>query len=215
MDATGCAASWATDDIFRYDEASPGSCDASLVLWLCFGIVAIVLKFLTAVIILHLWRRRSEGKATSQYKNRWPVVPILTWLSFLAHVLFWVLVGLNQVSRGYACILVASIWLAFAFPYFIYNLKFVSLGLGASPRLKKWKNVRGDESRLTKMDGVERVLFALMVVCITGVAICQVILAPIYYDDPRPLFAGVALEGAFTFLILCFLVIHIRRLLRS
>jgi hypothetical protein len=215
MNSTGCPYLVATDDLFRYDQVTYGACDASLIAWVTMGVIAVVLRATSLTIVLKLWCRRDTKAKHGKYRNRLPIVPAMFVIALVAHVLFWVLAGLNIVSRGYAGILLCIVWSCFAIPYLIYCLKFVSLGLRAAKRLRKWKAITGDESRLAKMDPVGRVVFVLALLSMAGVFISQGIIGPIMVDNPAPLFAGIALEGVFTVLSSAFLVSHIHRLLQS
>jgi hypothetical protein len=216
MNSVGCPNLFATDEVFRYDQTSYGTCDASLTVWIVMGVIAVLLRAISLVMILRLWcRRETIAKKSDKYKNRLPIVPAVFVIALLAHILFWVLGGLNIISKGYAAILFNITWLCFAIPYLIYCLKFVRLGLRDAKSLRKWKAIRGDESRLAKMDPVGRVVFMLAISSLVGVVISQGILSPILVDNPVPFFSGFALVSLFSAFSTAFLVSHIRRLLQS
>jgi hypothetical protein len=214
MNATGCSFPYATDDLFLYDKAKEGSCDGNIVVWLACGILAIALRTLATGMILALWCRRNDGKNAKNYKNRWPVVPVFFVASVVSHTLLWVLAGVNLVSKGYASILMVVNWVLYNVPYIIYILKFVRLGLKGDKRLRKLK-IQHEDSRLAKMDAGERFTLFLMTLCALGSIISQGIAAPIFFDDPRPFFTGIALGGIYALLIAVLHVSHVRRLVQS
>jgi hypothetical protein len=213
MNATGCAFPYATDDLFLYDRAKAGSCDGNLIVWLACGIVATVLRVSATAMVTVLWSRRSEGRNAKNYKNRWPVVPFLFAAAVVSYTLFWVLAGLNLVSKGYASILICINFFFFNLPYFIYTLKFVKLGLKADRGFRKLK-IR-DDSRLAEMDIIERTACLFMVLSAGGAIISRGIAAPIFFDDPRPFFTGLVFEGAYALSIAVLVVRHMRRMLES
>jgi hypothetical protein len=181
--------------------------------WLACGVVATVLRTSATGMITVLWSRRNEGRNAKNYKNRWPVVPFLFAAAVVSYTLFWVLVGVDVVSKGYASVLMCINWVLFNLPYFIYTLKFVRLGLRADRGFRKLK-IR-DDSRLAEMDIIERAACLFMVLTAGGAIISQGIAAPIFFDDPRPFFTGLVFEGAYALSIAVLVVRHMHRLLES
>jgi hypothetical protein len=213
MNRTGCVSPLATDEVFLYGDGSPGSCDAHLGVWAGLAVVTLLLKSLSAGVVLVLWLRRNKRKKAK--RRRWPVVPAMVMMGLIVHVLFWSLVGLDILSKGYAAPLIGITAATFSIPFMIYCLKFVRLGLSASPELAKWKTIRGDESRLVQMDIAGGVLFSMAVTSLSGLCMGYIILAPIFADDPRPFLAAVALNGLTNVTLTLFIAMHIRRLRRA
>jgi uncharacterized membrane protein YozB (DUF420 family) len=214
MNQTGCPSLWATDEVFLYDQETPGSCGASMVLWVVFAVVTLLSKFLFlgAVVVLWLKRRKSTSDAQKKPRKRWPVVPAIALIAFLAHGFFWILIGLNMISRGSAAALLGAMGSTSILPFMFYCLKFVRLGLSATPQLKKWKGGNTDESRLVKMDTPGKVLYSGALVSIVALSVCLIVLSPILIDDARPLLAGVGFIGTCNTCLALFFAMHIRRL---
>jgi hypothetical protein len=214
MNQSGCTFPWATDETFIYDQEVPGSCGASFAVWIPFAIVTLLLKICSACAISVLWLRRLKGHKRRDYGRRLPVVPAIALISLTSQALFWVLLGLNIVSKGTAAPLIGISITTATLPLLIYSLKFSKLGLSSAPQLRKWK-IRTDENRLVRMDGIARTLFAGASASMVGVVVCHLVLCPIFPNDPRPFVAGVALTGVIDSLLALFLVMQIRRLIRA
>jgi hypothetical protein len=142
------------------------------------------------------------------------VVPVFFIASVISHALFWVLVGVNAVSKGYAAIIMIINWIVYNVPFIIYILKFVRLGLKVDRGLRKLK-IQDEDSKLAKMDAVERFTLFFMIICAIGSIITHGIAAPIAFDDPRPFFTGMAMEGIYALLIAFLHAVHVRRLDQS
>jgi hypothetical protein len=196
-----------------YEFNQPGSCDASMEVWIAIAVLDLGIKVVMLVLLFKLWFRRVSSN--NNLKGRLPVVPALGFMGLITHSLFWVLIGLNLVRRGTAAAIIGLMWLDFVVPWIIYCLKFVRLGLrAASSRVKKWKLLKED-NRLAHLDPLGRFLFIGLLTCIAGTVFTQCVLAPIFPDDPRPMFAGMAFNGIFFIAVSSFMGVQIQRLKRS
>lgn len=109
---------------------------------------------------------KAKQTPTRSSENRIPIVPFMSWLSLLTYVLFFILTGTNNSSKGEANFLFGFGWFLFGTSSLFYLMKFISLGHRLVPR-KHFKYFPKTGDKLSKMSSFGRIGFFCLSLTIT------------------------------------------------
>ena len=179
MNQTGCLPGFATDTILFYSNV-PQSCDMSVSAYIAFASLINLGKLFVALGHSYLWLRRAgnlKAKQTAKKLNdrRIPIVPLLSWLSMITYILFFVFTGTDNSFKGEANFLFGFGWLIFGILSLVYLLKFVSLGHRMVPKnhLKLFAKV-GEKLSKLNLSGKVGVFFCLLTLVGQTLTMCVV-----------------------------------------
>lgn len=191
MDLTGCSGGFASDAILRFDTP-PELCDMRVSGWLGIVISIASLRFAIAVGQTHLWVRRERRRREKDTRDkrdfvcgsRVPLVPFVSWVSFIVLSLTAILISTNQANR-YNGGSIALIGLGFAIPsvaHILFLFKFVSLSHRLLGRGKLGASI-DQEGRLSTLGGFGKVLVFGAIIGIIGSVVSSLIIGLIFTNE--------------------------------
>jgi len=191
VDRQGCPPGTATDQVF-FTQNPPGACDANLNGFIATAVIILAAKLFIAVQHSRVWLRRAATSKPKQQLSsssspfgtqRIPFVPTLSWLFFLALLLYFVGGGTNvfNAHNGWTPFLFGFGWFVFALSAIFFLLKFVSLGHRIAPRTKNnvFRSISGLD-KLSKFDTAGKISLVLCIVAmiVQTVLLCVVQMIP-------------------------------------
>ena len=165
MDPTGCPNLYATDRVLVHLPSTLNDpshrCTAILPVYWVFSMLICALRVATALYFVKAWRedvrkhrqRQAQGKGDGHKFSgtvRIPFVPILACISTVAHILLFVLAGVNVINifNGGTPILMSFAAVAEGMMALLYLKKLI----GLSAAIMRWHKVKGSHDTLNKPD---------------------------------------------------------------
>lgn len=185
MNQTDCPPGRATDQVISLANI-PGSCDVDF-----NGFVALVVFLGLTKILITIqhslrWVQRERNIKTKQIlldRKRWPVVPLISWGSAVAYLLFLIGSATDTFNayNGWNAFMFGIGWLFYGLSSVMFLMKFVSLGHRIAPRSKSAviRSIAGVE-KLSKFDtaGKFSLCAGLAALVVQTVLLCIVQMIP-------------------------------------
>ena len=218
MNASGCPAGLATDQILFYENVQL-ACDMSISAWIGMGSALVFAKGFTAIGHTNMYYERERAykqKNPRELRRRIPWVPLLSWLMFLNYVLFFVLPALEVANskNGVAGFFFGLGWLLFGCLSVIFLLKFIALGYKIIPTQSRVLSQK-DHDRLSQFEWKGKLSFALSIAALACQTVMLCIVGLIVPDDYTIIRIASGFHAWFTAQHGISMTIHIERIKKA
>jgi hypothetical protein len=181
MNVTGCSVGYATDEMFRSNDA--GACDVPLVAYYMYTLFIVCIKFVTAGRMSQNWLRRWRREPASKRSRMIPFAPVNMFFFAFVNLAIAVLGGLNLINfkNGLALMLYSVAFFPFAFAYTYGLIKLVGLGEKIIPKSHR----QYADKTLASFDRFGKTLLVTQVVSFGISSLVLIIIGPILPEQEQ------------------------------